>query len=440
MSQIKAGAYKVNITPPLGMCIAGTFSIVKATEIVDDLFIHALVLDDGVTETAILSADVCFLSTEFVHERILPRIESSCNISTDHIIIAATHTHSGPLLHSTLPEVFGTVSEEYLERFVGAAVTAVLMAIKQKVPVHVGAGSALNKNHVFNRRLKKPDGSIVMNFVEQDFLADCVPAGAVDPEVIVMRFDDENYNPIALIVNYANHNNTFCGVDVFSSTISGYMKSILEKVYGSKMVTIFLLGACGNTNWVDHRKTDVWTDREIHKKIGIGLAGSVLQIMPMIEYCEVDKIKIAHEILEISDRAYSDYDTFEDDTFGRGALRNEFYVGYKSDRSKYEKEPLAQNLVHITAIAIGGKMAISSNPAELFTEFGMKIKQNSPFKYSIVSELTNGACGYVPTTQAFAEGGYEVRKMKESSHLSKKAGEIIVNTSIQLLGNCFENC
>lgn len=51
----------------------------------------------------------------------------------------------------------------------------------------------------------------------------------------------------------------------------------------------------------------------------------------------------------------------------------------------------------------------------------------------MVSELTNGECGYVPTREAFKQGGYEVRKVKESSYLDVGAGDLITSTSLELL-------
>ena len=433
MHELKAGAYKVDVTPPVGTCVAGTFSVVRASNILDRLYIHALVIDDGQNETALISADVCYLNTEFINNRMIPDISRCSGILPQNIMIAATHTHSGPVLHSTLPEVFGEALESYVDMFIKASATAVYMAKKRKKDVRVSAGKGKNENHVFNRRLKKPDGTIVMNFVESDFLKDCSPSGPVDPEVLVARFDDADGKPVAMVVNFANHNNTFCGQELFSASISGYMKSVLEKVYGDEMITIFLLGACGNTNWVDFRDETMWTDKDIHKKIGTGLAGTVLEIMPVLKPVEGNKVEILHEKLEIYDRPYCNYDTFEDDTFGRGALRKEFFDGYNTDKIKYEKEPLALNMLDICVMCIGEDLAIASNPAELFAEIGMEIKLQSPFKYTFISELTNGSCGYVPTAEAFNEGGYEVRKIKEGSYLDKNAGRKIADASLNLL-------
>ena len=46
-------------------------------------------------------------------------------------------------------------------------------------------------------------------------------------------------------------------------------------------------------------------------------------------------------------------------------------------------------------------------PGEIFVEIGLNIKQASPYPYTFVIEMANGAIGYFPTRKAFEIGGYE---------------------------------
>jgi len=87
-----------------------------------------------------------------------------------------------------------------------------------------------------------------------------------------------------------------------------------------------------------------------------------------------------------------------------------------------------------TGIRIGNDFAIVTNPDELFCEFGLGIKKQSPFKYTMVAEQTNGAHGYVPTAKAFEGGGYETW-FGEHSYLTTRAGEIIEKESLDILNH-----
>jgi hypothetical protein len=55
-----------------------------------------------------------------------------------------------------------------------------------------------------------------------------------------------------------------------------------------------------------------------------------------------------------------------------------------------------------------GSVGIVGLPGEGFCEMGLAIKQASPAKHTIVIELANDAVGYLPTREAYDQGGYEV--------------------------------
>ena len=88
--------------------------------------------------------------------------------------------------------------------------------------------------------------------------------------------------------------------------------------------------------------------------------------------------------------------------------------------------------LEINVITLGKDIAIVTDPCELFTEIGLDIKEQSPFRLTYVVEQTNGAYGYVPTEKAFLQGGYETF-YGEHSFLERTAGTKIFNTSLELL-------
>ena len=88
--------------------------------------------------------------------------------------------------------------------------------------------------------------------------------------------------------------------------------------------------------------------------------------------------------------------------------------------------------VELTGISFGD-VAIVTNPAELFVEFGIEIKERSPFAVTLVAELTNGYCGYVGPEPAFAQGGYEVQRTVHTCRLSKESGRRMTDASVELL-------
>jgi hypothetical protein len=87
--------------------------------------------------------------------------------------------------------------------------------------------------------------------------------------------------------------------------------------------------------------------------------------------------------------------------------------------------------VEVQVISLGD-VAIAAFPAEYFTEFGLAIKQASPYRDTFVVQLANGWHGYVPTRDAFAHGGYEAR-FGYGSRLVPEAGDVMKDGALRLL-------
>ena len=71
-------------------------------------------------------------------------------------------------------------------------------------------------------------------------------------------------------------------------------------------------------------------------------------------------------------------------------------------------------------------------PGELFVEYGLEIKEKSPFAHTLIIGYANDYVGYIPTLEAFQEGGYEVRTGL-ASKLDPKTGEIITGKALEIL-------
>jgi len=86
--------------------------------------------------------------------------------------------------------------------------------------------------------------------------------------------------------------------------------------------------------------------------------------------------------------------------------------------------------VDIQALSFGD-VTIVGIPGEVYLEYGLEIKKRSPYKHTFVSELANQeSIGYIPTPEAFKEGGYE----PTSALCTPEAGQKLVKVSISLLG------
>ena len=98
---------------------------------------------------------------------------------------------------------------------------------------------------------------------------------------------------------------------------------------------------------------------------------------------------------------------------------------------KLANDPEKTREVEVQAIRIGD-LSITGLPGEVFTEFGLKIKSKSPFVYNMISSLTNGLNGYIPTREAFYQGGYEPT-LSTYTCLEQEAGDKMTEKAYELL-------
>ena len=94
--------------------------------------------------------------------------------------------------------------------------------------------------------------------------------------------------------------------------------------------------------------------------------------------------------------------------------------------------PLRTESVPVSAWKLGGEIVFVTSPGEVFCEFALDFKRDAVAKYVLFLELANGYVGYIPTVEAFKEGGYEVRKTDATSYLDPEAGKMITETMRRL--------
>ncbi|PYV75125.1 MAG: hypothetical protein DMG97_07005 [Acidobacteria bacterium] len=106
-ASLKAAVGKVDITPPPGIRLWG-YSDRKspATGTLDPLYARVLVLEAGGQSLALISVD---LGRSFGPAS-LDRLRHAARNDVSFLIVAATHTHSGPVLQDEYPTRMGDCS------------------------------------------------------------------------------------------------------------------------------------------------------------------------------------------------------------------------------------------------------------------------------------------------------------------------------------------
>lgn len=388
---LRAGAARVCITPPVGIELSGyLLRDQPSTGIHDDLYARALVLEEGDTRLCLVACDLIGLQEESVAQ-VRALAAASAAVDPANILVACTHTHGGPatlfLRHCGTQEA---VFQEVLLRQIAGAVK---IACDSLQPARLSFGSAECHLAQCRRAGRQPDGH------------------PYDPEVLVLRVDDANGQPIAGVANYACHA-VVLGYEnrQVTADFPGVVAARMEHDTGAPF--LFLQGACGDLN---PRVRGNFADRE---RAGNWLAGAVLSAFhaaaplaapPTLAIAAETVVLPWDEIpraeVEAVGEQYRRELSSPDDPTRRVAAA--FVAWSEATLAALESDTIPPHGRAEAQLIRVGDVYIAGAPGELFMALGREIKEGLAPGRTLVAAYANGEVGYLFTRQAATEGGYE---------------------------------
>lgn len=423
---LKAGASKIDITPPENMALAGFRARHGiSVGIHDRLYSSVLILDDGTEKFLLICNDLIGLDSEFASE-LKNLIAAEIKIPSGSIMLTCTHTHSGPL---TVNASYGRKNEFYLSFLKGKILKAVRNAVSSLKEAFLFSDSIKIKNVGKNRRM--PD------------------SGPIDPILGIIKIKQKNNKLLAVLANYCCHP-TVLGPDnlLISADYPGAFRDKLKERFGSDTVIMFTNGACGDINPGHSAELSALGGRipgrtfKRASELGKILAEAAIEIISgnsneyaslsvkskkinlfLKNFPPVEEIKsaIAENKAALSGKWGKEFLAAQVEL-----LHSELLLGKTVERNAIDDDYLT---FAIQAVKISGNTVLLGMPAELFVDIGLSIKKMSPFKNTFIIGYANGYMGYIPTRQACLEGGYEVLVAKFIPESSEK----IIKASLNIL-------
>ena len=422
-NNLKIGYARVNITPPMGVNIAGYFVERIADGVLDELEACAVAVGDGKTTALLITIDHCGLNKVYLNEW-RDNIAKATGVPAEAIYIHTTHTHTGPQLFKNSKNPLTAQYEAFLATRV---VDVSKFAIEDMADAKMGIGVSEAKNVAFIRRYRMKDGTAKTNpgVNNPDIVA---PIGVTDESVSVVRFDRDGKETVVL-ANFANHPDVVGGNKI-SADWPGMTRRFVEKAIDNTKC-IFFNGAQGDVNHVNvHPKAgdfnDMFNDFDgcsrgygHARHIARVVTGAVMSIYDKVEYIDADEVKYQQKIVEIPSNKptpeelplahkYNDlHNAGRDDEIPYKAMMLTTVVAEAARMVRLENAPDTFPMI-FSAIAIGD-VALFGIPGEPFNGVGRGLKESEGWKMVIPTCLTNASEGYFPMMDSYEEGGYEAR-------------------------------
>lgn len=404
---LRAGIARADITPDPRM-LNWTMPVPKPYgEVHDRLFVRALVLADAQARVVILGWDLLD-ARDYAVARLRGAISQATGIPADHIVVQASHNHSGPKsemapdekglkreMRASQPVQDGPVYREWADALVGTCVEAVRKAEASLQPVTLAIGRAYVGEWLFNRRPIRTDQTVQSTLLPKDpyVLGGGMRFGPVDPTMTVLSLRAADGRNVCTLFHVPMHAvAVYGGYKGLSADWPGRVADRLrEKVGGEPM---FLQGCAGDI--VPARR-----GFEAVEAMSALIADRAAAAEKVAARIEPGPIQVSRAVIGLPATAAAAEDM---------------------QRPNIDAE--------VSVITLG-PLALVTLPGEPLQEMSTAILQRSPFPHTLVLGYANGrGVGYVGLPGGKVKGGYE---MSEVGAGTDEAGGFLVETAVRLL-------
>lgn len=425
MDEFMAGAGRQIITPAVGARLYGYTPDVFSTSVNDDLTASAFAFARGDVKSLLISVTVCLVSTGLSDE-IRAAVAAATGVPADHIILCATHTHSGPCTEGNTG--WGELDRAYCDEiFIPGILAAARTALEKIRPAVMGVG-VVNSRVGVNRRQLNRDNTVSLG---QN------PWGCRDPAMTVLSFRSKGGQPLAALIHYGAHCTASGKNTEMTRDWAGVMIDRLEAESGA--LTAFFNGAEGD---VGPRLTNGHTVGGLRYAMehGAVAAADALEAFRSIqEYrepsfaCAADEVRLPFADIMPLEEAESALSALKGtSSINLSGRRQEYLAGvveaWRSGRPLQEYFAFPQTIVKI------GPAVLIPFPFEFFSEIALRLRQYSAFAHTLCLGCTNGNFGYLPSRVELCRGGYEIEMFRTSGDqtLTDDADDCIIAENLRI--------
>lgn len=434
-SGLRVGQAAVDLTPPPLMPFHAAqrppFPASPAEGVHDPLWAKAVVFEVDGVKAAIVACDMTSIPLH-LHQAARAHVGKICSVPPANVMFTATHTHTTPNIRprfarNATPEQ-REVMAAYLARMPELMAESVRAAEARLAPATLQVAVGEVPGVAFNRRFLMKDGSVISNPAKgrDEGLVDVVrAAGPTDPSLPVLYFAASDGRPLATMINFAMHLDT-TGGQQYSADYPHQIAKILRDVKGPDMLTHFTIGAAGNINHyylLDPKRPHRVKGYDEAARIGTLLAAEVVRSYRRLVPLSVGSLKVSRETVSLV--LLEEKAPTIAAQFGNQPEFHDGEIGYRLVDGKYRFD------AEVMVIALGDEVAFVGLPGEMFVELGLMVKQGSPYQYTVINTLANGAIGYVANRKAYREGSYGASTATTRSNPG--SGEALVDSALRQL-------
>ena len=457
------------IVPNRPVAIGGQYHTRISNLVNDPITVTALAIEtrdaDKVLDQCVwVSCDLCAIRKRTVINVRKMVSEVASDLDVSKIIISATHTHTAPALTDANEtdlhpyEFLGSWAYrisadqtnvmqplEYLDFLERQIAQAVVRAWQAKQPGD--AGSALGHASIArNRRAVYFDGTTRMYGDTRDPNFSHLEGTSDDSVDLLCFWRNDQIVGMAITVYCPSQEvegETYLSADFWSDA-----REQLRTRFSKDLFVLPLTGASGDQS--PHVQIDKASSNSMllkqklqyRQEIARRLVRSVEDVIEVAKQNKKSELSFAHRVeviplpvWKVSDERFAESTKiFEAGKNQVNELSSPDYINWRVSRTMVNRyrlqstEPDYGIEVHTLRL---DDLAYCTNPFELYTDYGLRIKSRSPAIQTSVVQLTADCAAYLPTERAVQGGGYSGRI--DDGIIGPPGGRKLVDESVRML-------
>jgi hypothetical protein len=458
--ELLVGTAAVDITPAGPVAVSGQFPMRIAKTVETPITANVIALesrDEGASRDLVImvSCDLLYIPTEvldLVRQAVNKRLP---DLDTTKIFLNGTHTHTAPVL---LPDKYpipkdGVVQVDQYRSFLAQRVAGAIVRAwnaRRTGSLTWGLSHAVV---AYNRRAVYADGSAQM-YGKTDVPEFRNLEGYEDHDVGTLFFWNESRELLAVVVNVSCPSQEVESRSTVNADFWHPVRQALHKRFGPQLCVLGWTGAAGDQSpHLMYRKA---ADERMRNLRGLSRLDEIARrivtaVEDAYETVKNDRhadVPLIHKVKKLQlpmrlvtkaeyaeakatvDKAAAQIEKDPGSAAGEYRRMKWYETTVKRfERQKADPRPTYQVELHVIRI---GNIVICTNPFELFTDYGIRIKAAARAVQTFVVQLA-GPGTYLPTEKAVRGGHYSA--VVHSSLVGPEGGDILVARTLNIINS-----
>jgi len=404
---LRLATFRYEVTPPMGHSLCGGW--IKPVVGVDDPLeaIGYVLLGSGEPIVVCVVDWTGLLNSAHIEWR--KALAEAANTTIDRVTVHCVHQHNAPfacldaediiLKQGDLPHI---VEKDFFKRCLDAGRSAVQTALKQTSPVtHVAHGEARVSKVAGNRRIIGLNGSVLSQRGSSSRRPahHRYPEGLIDPMLKTVAF----YNgtkKLAACHYYACHPMSYYGDGRVSADFCGLARRQRQE-QEPDCTHLYFNGCGGNIGAGKYNDGSKEMRPVLTRRILDGIVASEENLQPQ----PIESVRWeTHDILPPVDERFDEDAIMQQVSDHNQPVRNRNRPSYTVAwiRRVNRKVPITLSSLHIN------NASMLHLPSESFIEYQLRAQATAPDRFVACAAYGDGGPWYIPTADAYPQGGYAV--------------------------------